>query len=275
MIIKINFNSLSRPSVRVQRINNLVDISFFLEHKSLESNECFICEFKICVKGISTSLRIFAPLRESKIISHQPFIYIFTPTAIGLKDHRVSSPGQANACERHPGYPSPRTLRPERAKDQNYIAYSYRFCPFRAPSGVSSHPGCRSLRSLALGLVLLPRWGVSLQIMISMLTHYVVLGLLTQRHKGAQRGWGVDESFSFVERLGTGVDRSFSFVERLGTGVDKSFSFVERLGTGVDWSFSFVEGLGIGVDGSSWFQERSLYPCRCVFLVSRKVIVPV
>ena len=33
-----------------------------------------------------------------------------------------------------------------------------------APSGVSSHPGCRSLRSLALGLVLLPRWDVSLRL---------------------------------------------------------------------------------------------------------------
>ena len=94
-------------------------------------------------------------------------LFIFSPrTANGLKDHRAPSPGQANACERHPGYPSPRTLRPERAKARNHIAYSYRFCPFRAPSGVSSHPGCRSLRSLALGLVLLPRWGVSLQIMI-------------------------------------------------------------------------------------------------------------
>ena len=145
--------------------NNHVDI-FFLEHKSLESHECFICEFEICVKGISTSLRIFAPLRESKIISHQPFIYIFIPN--GNRSERPSSPspGQANACERHPGYPSPRTLRPKRAKARNHIAYSYRFCPFRAPSGVSSHPGCRSLRSLALGLVLLPRWGVSLQIMI-------------------------------------------------------------------------------------------------------------
>ena len=122
--------------------------------------------FGICVKGISTSLRLFAPLRESKIISHQPFIYISPRTANGLKDHRAPSPGQANACERHPGYPSPRTLRPKRAKARNHIAYSYRFCPFRAPSGVSSHPGCRSLRSLALDLVLLPRWGVSLQIMI-------------------------------------------------------------------------------------------------------------
>ena len=132
--------------------------------------------------------------------------------------------------------------------------------------------------------------------------HYVVHGFLTQRHKGAQRvfgvdgsftfverlgtgvdgsfslverlGTGVDRSFSFVERLGTGVDDSFSFVERLGTGVDDSFTFVERLGTGVDDSFSFVEGLGTGVDGSSWFLERSLYRCRWVFLVSGKVIVP-
>ena len=94
-------------------------------------------------------------------------LFIFSPrTANGLKDHRAHSPGQANACERHPGYPPPRTLRPERAKAQNYIAYSYRFCPFKAPSGVSSHPGCRSLRSLALGLVLLPRWGVSLRLCV-------------------------------------------------------------------------------------------------------------
>ena len=110
--------------------------------------------------------RLFATLRESKIISCQPFICISFRTANGLKDHQAPSPGQANACERHPGYPSPRTLRPERAKARNHIAYSYRFCPFRAPSGVSSHPGRRSLRSLALGLVLLPRWGESLQIMI-------------------------------------------------------------------------------------------------------------
>ena len=96
-------------------------------------------------------------------------LFIFhSRTANGLKDHRVPSPGQANGCERHPGYPSPRTLRPERAKARNYIAYSYRFCPFRAPSGVSSHPGCRSLRSLALGLVLLPRWGVSLRLCVSL-----------------------------------------------------------------------------------------------------------
>ena len=94
-------------------------------------------------------------------------LFIFSPrTANGLKDHRAPSPGQANACERHPGYPSPRTLRPERAKARNHIAYSYRFCPFRAPSGVSFHPGCRSLRSLALGLVLLPRWGVSLRLCV-------------------------------------------------------------------------------------------------------------
>ena len=83
-------------------------------------------------------------------------LFIFSPrTANGLKDHRAPSPGQTNACERHPGYPS-----------RGRCAYSYRFCPFRAPSGVSSHLGCRSLRSLALGLVLLPRWGESLQIMI-------------------------------------------------------------------------------------------------------------
>ena len=56
-----------------------------------------------------------------------------------------------------------------------------------------------------------------------MRTHYVVFGLLTQRRKGAQRGLGVDKSFSFVERLCTGVDGLFTFVERLGTGVDKSF----------------------------------------------------
>ena len=94
-------------------------------------------------------------------------LFIFPPrTANGLKDHRAPSPGQANGCERHPGYPSPMTLRPERAKARNHIAYSYRFCPFRAPSGVSSHPGCRSLRSLALGLVLLPRWGVSLRLCV-------------------------------------------------------------------------------------------------------------
>ena len=50
-----------------------------------------------------------------------------------------------------------------------------------------------------------------------------MFGLLTQRRKGAQRGLGVDESFSYVERLCTGVDESFSIVARLGTGVDKSF----------------------------------------------------
>ena len=72
-----------------------------------------------------------------------------------------------------------------------------------------------------------------------MRTYYVVLGLLTQRSKGAQRGWGVDRSFTFVERLGTGVDGAFSFVERLGTRVDESFSFVERLGTGVMGQFLY------------------------------------
>ena len=87
-------------------------------------------------------------------------------------------------------------------------------------------------------------------------THYVVPGLLTQRRKGAQRGWGVDKSFTFVERLGTGVDGLFTFVERLGTGVDGLFTFVERLGTGVDGSFSFVERLGTGVDGLFTFVER-------------------
>ena len=155
--------------------NNHVDI-FFLEHKSLESHECFICEFEICVKGISTSLRIFAPLRESKIISHQPFIYIFIPN--GNRSERPSSPspGQANACERHPGYPS-----------RGRCAYSYRFCPFRAPSGVSSHLGCRSLRSLALGLVLLPRWGESLQIMIRC-AHTTLCSVCSRKDaKGAKR----------------------------------------------------------------------------------------
>jgi hypothetical protein len=29
---------------------------------------------------------------------------------------------------------------------------------------LNTHPGCRSLLSLALGLVLLPRWGVSLRL---------------------------------------------------------------------------------------------------------------
>ena len=61
-----------------------------------------------------------------------------------------------------------------------------------------------------------------------MCTHYVVLGFLTQRRKGAQRGLGVDGAFSFVERLGTGVDEAFTFVERLETGVDESSRFLER-----------------------------------------------
>ena len=105
-------------------------------------------------------------LRESKIISHQPCIYIFTSN--GKRSERPLS-SQPRASERMwatPWVPIPRTLRPKRAKARNHIAYSYRFCPFRAPSGVSSHPGCRSLRSLALGLVLLPRWGVSLRLCV-------------------------------------------------------------------------------------------------------------
>ena len=64
---------------------------------------------------------------------------IFSPrTANGLKGHRAPSPGQANACERHPGYPSPRTLRPERAKALNHVAHHIAF----ALSG--RHPVCHS-----------------------------------------------------------------------------------------------------------------------------------
>ena len=76
------------------------------------SHECFICEFKICVKGISISLRIFAPLRESKIISHQPFIYIFTPN--GKRSERPSN-SKPRASERMwatPWVPIPEDVAP-------------------------------------------------------------------------------------------------------------------------------------------------------------------
>ena len=86
----------------------------------------------------------------------------------GKRSERPSS-SQPRAIEHMwatPWMPIPEDVAPWKGKSPKPHSPSYRFCPFRAPSGVSFHPGCSSLQSLALGLVLLPRWGVSLQIMV-------------------------------------------------------------------------------------------------------------
>ena len=70
-----------------------------------------------------------------------------------------------------------------------------------------------------------------------MRTHYVVLGLLTQRRKGAQRGLGVDGLFTFVERLCTGVDdfyyrkNAFSIWKLTPTQGEYTFSFFATIFT--------------------------------------------